>query len=78
MRSIIIPAPDQDRGPCVPAALSIILDVTFDQINRWLVYRGYRNKRTKGIGRRHCYLENTYGSNWIVKDERFRNDRVVG
>lgn len=51
MRSIIIPAPDQDRGPCVPAAMSIVLDVPFDQINRWLVYRGYRDKRIKGIGK---------------------------
>lgn len=48
MRAIRISVPHHDRGPCVPGALSVILGVTFDQINRWLVYRGYRSLRTKG------------------------------
>jgi hypothetical protein len=51
MRAVMISVPYEDRGPCVPAALSVILNVTFDQINRWLVYRGYRRFREKAIAK---------------------------
>lgn len=47
MRSIQISHPAADRGPCIPAALSVVLGVSFDEINNWLVYRGYRDARIK-------------------------------
>lgn len=54
MKAIQVSYPEpKDGGPCVPAALSAILDKSFDQVNNWLIAQharkfNYRLNRAVG------------------------------
>lgn len=48
MKTIKLQSPQGHKRACVPCALSIVLDRSYESVNQWLKYRGIRKRDTSG------------------------------